>query len=351
MASYTDGAVLVCQQDERFSVVVPNANWRAAELHFNDGGYSIVFTNGIRLTASLGGMLVSIDDRGTVTTPAVTRAWSSARGEGPFTVPAGLPACPAGSWPLSLSTFSGGWLLVCGTATPSPTSLVLYDNGQTIEGSEVTYRSGAYCAQTDGGVICAYWAPALVTREIGSGVVQHSVDHNYFAGRGSGGTGQGTGSYGVDTPTQDAQDQVRYLTQILQRSMVGRASLETAINQVRSCTNVADAVASLGDVVVNREELLDAVAAAPVDAVPNGAALVAKLRLALQRSLDTDRYWLAWAQAQAATNCSDGTSNPNYLRANEMTHGVADAKNDFLTTWNTQIAPRYRAPQFTIGQI
>jgi hypothetical protein len=202
------------------------------------------------------------------------------------------------------------------------------------------------------GTVCAYRSPAVVSVTDPSGkVTQHSADANYFDDHGQGGTGKGNGSYGVDTPDDNGKDQVRYLTQILEKSMAGRTNLQAAVDKVRGCTDVVGAVASFNDVLANRQELLDALDSAPVDAVPNGSALVASLRNALRLSHDSDEVWLQWAMAEQANGCADGEDNPLYQQVRTMNNSVAAAKSDFLAVWNRDIAPTYGARRFKTSQI
>jgi hypothetical protein len=104
-------------------------------------------------------------------------------------------------------------------------------------------------------------------------------------------------------------------------------------------------------VVANRQELLNALDSTPVDAVPDGAALVAKLRTALQLSHDSDLVWVQWAQAQQANGCATGENDPLYQQVTGMNQNVATAKDDFVNSWNSQIAPSYGAPTFKTSQI
>lgn len=349
---YADGAILLCRQGDRYQVVSPgHADWQATELNFTEGGYQVVFGQGTTVRVALGGSIVYVEADGAITTHAATRSWNNAGGDASYPVPSGLKSCPAGSWPISLSTFQGGWLLVCGTSTTQPTSLVFADGTDASEGTSVTYQNGAYCGETARGRVCGYRAPAVVSVESPNGTTQHSATSNYFSGYGQGGAGEGTGSYGVDTPEATAKDQVRYLTQILQKSMAGRSNIDRAVDQVRTCTAVSEAIATMNSVTANREELLAALDSTPVDAVPDGSSLVAKLRHALQLSHDSDQVWVSWATSEQSNGCSEGEDNAYYQQVTVMNLTVAQAKSDFLNDWNSQIAPAYGAPTFTTSQI
>lgn len=350
---YSDGGILLCHADKKYAVVYPaHPDWQAAQLNFTGGGHEVVFTNGARVRVSLGGSVVYTDADGRTTTQTATEAWNNATGEVKVSVPKDLKTCPANSWPISLSTYNGGWLLVCGTNADAPTSMVYNDGSRTSELGSVSYRNGGYCGTGDVGTVCGYRAPAVVSVTDASGkVTQHSVGGNYFDDHGAGGAGQGTGSYGVEAPTDTAKDQVRYLTQILQKSAAGRANLNAAVAQVRSCSDVAGAVTTINGVIANRQELLDALASTPVDAVPNGSGLVAKLRNALDLSLKSDQVWLQWAQAEQSNSCAEGENSATYKQVETMNESVAAAKDAFVAAWNSQIASTYKAPRFATSQI
>jgi hypothetical protein len=350
---YADGAILLCRADQRYVVVFPtHPDWVASELTFTGGGQEVVFTNGTRVRVALGGAVVYTDSGGTVTAQVVTRSWNNVAGEPEFTVPAEVRTCPAGSWPISLSTYQGGWLLVCGTAADAPTSMHFNTGSEVVDLGSVAARNGGYCGTADIGTVCGYRSPAVVSVTDSAGTTsQHSAESNYFDGHGQGGSGRGNGSYGVEAPDDNAKDQVRYLTQILQKSTAGRVSLQSAVDRVRGCTDLTGAVASFHDVLANRQELLDALDSSPVDAVPDGAALVATLRDALRLSHDSDQVWLTWAQAEQASGCAEGENSDLYRQVRAMNHAVAAAKDAFLRRWNSEIAPRYHAPRFRTSQI
>lgn len=349
---YEGGAVLLCRQDQRYAVVMPDhPDWTATELTFSPGGYSVTFGNGARLRSTLGGALIEVVENGQSRFATASETWSDAAGKLGFTAPKDLPNCPAGSWPIALSVLDGGWLLVCGTGPAQPMA-ISYASGGNIRGTDkVTFGNGGYCGDLDETKVCAYHAPALVTERTAGNELQRSVSVDYFSGRGAGGSGKGTGSFGVDAPRDNDKDQVRYLRQILQKSTTGRSNLDAAVNQVRSCTNLAEAITTLRSVTANREELLAALDATPLTAVPDGALLVARLRSALTLSRDSDLVWVQWAESEQASGCAQSMGNPLYAQVTGMNRDVARAKDDFLTLWNKRIAPAYGISTFSRSQI
>ncbi len=349
---YEGGSILLCQQDQKFVVITPDQpKWKATELNFVPGGFQAVFGTDATIWVSLGGSAVTVEERGEQTMRPTTTAWTAARGSTDLRLPSDIRQCPAGSWPISLSTFDGGWLLVCGTAASQPTQLI-FNDGQIIDSEKVSYHSGTYCADTTAGEVCVHRSPALVTIEGDSAEVeQHSVASNYFSGYGEGGAGTGAGSYGVAAPETNAKDQVRYITEILEKSAVDRADLNEAVSQVRACQDLPGAIRTLEGVTDNRNELLEALDSTPVDAIPGGTQLASQLRRALELSRDSDLVWVEWAESEQANGCALGNDNPLYKTVYNMNLDVALAKDAFVDNWNTNIAPQYGAPQFTRPQI
>lgn len=348
---YDDGAILICKNNDTYTVVDPsNPDRKATHLTFTPGGYQIVWHRGPTITVSLGGSIVQSESGGTTTTVTPTRIWNAGQPRPIYIAPQGMKSCPKGTWPLSASTFDGGWLVICGT-NDGPNRLYYTVGETTVESDKVITDGTNYCADTDQGKVCAYHSPAVVSVLDGTKVkIQHAVTGNYFDGAGHGGAGQGTGSYGVNAPKKSAQDQVRYLKEILEKSAKGRASLEGAVNQVRSCTNVSQALATFKSVTANREELLKALDSTPVDQIPGGTTLASQLRHAISLSRDSDRVWEQWA-SENLNGCNNPTASPTYDRVQTMNHQVATAKDTFLNNWNTTIAPTYNVLRFTTSQI
>ncbi|MCL2490780.1 MAG: PQQ-like beta-propeller repeat protein [Propionibacteriaceae bacterium] len=338
---YADGSVLVCSGGSKYSVV-SSQGWKAAKLQWDADGYTITFSNGTLLHAWLGGAFVTVT-KGGATTYIASESWMVSSGTATFQdTPSGVTGCPSGTWPISLSTWDGGWLLVCGTSADAPTSLAYSDGTNQGQGSPVTAVGNGYCADGPSGQVCAYSAPAMVSID----GVQHSVDNNYFSGSGAGGAGQGTGSYGVPAPDATAQAQVQYLVNILNSSATTRASLASPSHDVQTCQNLPDAVTQIQVVAQNRADLMTALDSAPVDHIPNGDQLVAQLRAALQASYDADEAYAAWGQMQQ-TSCS--VQPPQNVTDTNLMAGAT--KDTFCATWNSQIAPTYGVPTFTTEQI
>lgn len=339
---YADGSVLVCSGNGTYSVV-QSAGWRAADLQWVDDGYIVTFSNGAIIQADLGGSLVTVTRRGAQTVYVAGDSWMVSSGASMFTqTPSDIPSCPAGTWPIALSTWQGGWLLVCGTDASDPTSLYYSDGSNTGQSSSVSITGGGYCGQLDNGQACTYAVPALVT----IGDTQHSVSNNYFTGQGAGGSGQGTGAYGVPAPGDTAAQQVQYLLDILERSSATLKQLGPPSTDVRNCRNLDDAIWQIQEVAQGRQDQLSALDSTPVDKIDIGAQLVSELRAALQASYIADESWIDWGQSQQAYGCS---AEPQSVL--DTNHAAGVAKDTFYSTWNAQIAPVYGVRTFKSGDI
>lgn len=307
---------------------------------------------GHEVTISFSGVLLQVTADGTATSRFPAQVWHDGDRAGFAAPPADLTTCPAGSWPLSLSVWEGGWLLICGTAADQPNSLQLAEGATVRQGTEVTSDGSAYCGQVERATVCAYPAPALVSvRDPGGEVTQHSVTENWFAQTGRGGEGEGEGSYGVEAPDATAADQLRYIDEILARSKAARKTLSPAINDVLGCTKLDSAIKRIDAVTANREELLDALESTPVDALPQGPRLVADLQQVLELSRATDQAYADWAREERANGCAGGSSSPAWQRAKAADDAVDGPKNAFVDFWNTEIAPAYGVRELTNSDI
>jgi len=339
---YADGSVLVCSGNGNTSVVT-SMGWRATQIQWKDDGYVITYSNGATVETYLGGSLVVVTQHGASTMYVAGESWMVSSGTADFSYsPTGIASCPAGTWPISLSTWDGGWLLVCGTSSSDPTSLAYSDGQSQGQASSVTIANGGYCGQADVGQVCVYQAPALVT----IAGTQHSVSNNYFTGQGAGGSGQGTGAYNVPAPGASAQQQVQYLLDILKQSTASLQKLGPPSMDIMHCRNLDSSVVLVQEVAQGRQDQLAALDSTPVDKISIGSQLVSELRAALQASYDADEAWIAWGQDQSYYGCS---VEPRSVI--DTNNAAGDAKRVFYATWNSQIAPVYGVQTFKPGDI
>ena len=351
---YDTGSVLVCAGATYAVILTDSAhpNLRATQLSFDPSGTMITCNNGTVIYIGAGGSVVMIDSKGQLTTHAATQAWTPGLGQVSYpTAPDGIASCPTGTWPISLSTWNGGWLLVCGTDLATPTWLGFSDGSQQGTSSDVTATDSSYCATLDAGRVCGYAAPALVTlTPEGGDVKQYSVDSNYFPGSGAGGTGLGTGGYGVDVPTTDSpQEQARYLEQVLQASARARSDLKSVMNHLNNKIATDQDIATLQSVVDARNQQIAVIDGAPVTALPDGQNLLSKLRQALVVSEQTDELYVQWARYIQEGDWENADATIAQWRG--PAHQSDVLKQAFCTQWNRDIAPAYGVSKFSASQI
>lgn len=278
------------------------------------------------------------------------------------TPPSGsLPSCPSGSIQLAYATFPDGWVLVCGINATTPTQWYSSDSAGELSSTSVSYdpTSYRYTAQfSDGTSGWLNHTPGVFGHTSGSGQIltQRSVGQIWFVALDSGSTAPAsapsTGPFGVPLPQATAEDQVRYLSALLQKSAAARKALQPAVIAVRECENGSNGdyssqVSTISSVTDNRKELLSALETAPVDKVPNGTALVSELRTALSYSLRADQAYLAWATAVNNSGCGSGSETEGTKNSKR----AGTAKETFVKHWNAQISGPFSAPTFTRDQL
>jgi len=351
---FDTGSILVCKGDKYQVIVNDSAHPRLVpvKLEFTPSGMTITGKDGTVYRCGAGGSVVIVDAKGKSTTHPASMAWTPGKGQVTYQAPpSDIQPCPAGTWPISLSTWNGGWLLICGVDDKTPTWLGFSDGTTSATATTVTITTtGAYCADTNIGRVCANSAPALVTVTSPNGdVTQYPVTNNFFPTVGAGGDKQGTGAYGVPPPDATAADEARYLEQILLASAQTRADLVVVLGHLNNKQCSASDMATLQSVVASRQQQIDAVNGAPVTHLPNGAALVAKLSQALQVSLQADKLYVQWGQAVQAQDWS--TAGNLASQWQPPAHQSDVLKQEFVDMWNAQIAPTYGVSTFRAEQI
>jgi hypothetical protein len=223
------------------------------------------------------------------------------------------------------------------------------DAGQNTT-DQVRREAGGYCGQVSGLTACTFSAPALVTYagiEADAGQVQRPVGENLFAEAGAGGTGEGTGAYNVPVPEATAEDQVRYLVDILTSSAQTRADLGPVLEDLNHRIAGEAQIAKLTSIADNRHSLIEALESTPVSEVPDGVDLVAMLREALVVSEQADRLYVRWAEI-----LRDGGDDKAIVDEwRPIAAHSEKLKKSFLKKWNTAIATAYDAPQFEADRI
>lgn len=346
-SQWDGGATLICQQIEGAQLagyrVDPDGTSSSQRVEVRPTGFLVEFDDATVELAYDGWVVYDGD-----VARSAERLWSPTYGlrQGPAVVPASLPGCPAGTFPLSLSVWNGGWLLTCGVTAASPTAFRWGDEGGWAEGGALTAADGQWCGEDGDKLrVCVSTAPALVQL----GAEQHSVDANFVPGVGQGGAGKGTGAYGVDAPGDTAEQQVGYLVAILQSSAAARATVGAALAPLNACSVSSGDVTALQGLTHARTELLAALQTTPVDQVPDGARLLELLKSALSLSEQADQGYVDTASQMLGGDCAGGRA------AYHVALAVADqaeaAKQAFVDAWNASIPGRYGVQAFSAGDI
>lgn len=324
----------------------------AEELEFGEDSYRVLLDDSTQLRVALGGLTVQITEGGSTRNASSSRAWSPLQGQVAGFAPEGLPACPSDTWPISLSTFDEGWLMVCGTDS-GPSSMAF--SGETIgsgEASQVEEQEGSYCGTILSQTVCVFQTPSvIVVSDSGGAVLQSSVSDNWFPKAGKGGAGLGSGFFQVPAPAMTAEDQVRYLVDILNESAAARSRLNPAVDNVSRCRDVSSAVDTIAGVTQNRYDLLEALDSTPVDQIEGGFELLSLLRESLETSAAADEAWLAWAESERDNGCAQGSRSSLYKNAQAVNRHVDRPKNGFVNMWNSRIAPEFGVKKFTRAEI
>lgn len=359
-STYPGGHLLLCGGDGHYraDVTLGEKTMGCSALEFSAGGYVLTCGGGTIVRAAAAGAVIQFSVGGTTWTQPAARAWSAASPPGPTstgfgTAPARMPvSCPVDAVPLAISTWQGGWLLICGTDALHATSFAYRTETGQVTGATMTFDNGVYCgSDARGNSVCASATPAVViiTPQNGS-PTQLNATADYFASSGTGGAGKGTGAYGVAAPKATADDEVRYLVQILQKSQQGRAAVGGLVVDLLRCSVSSTEVTTAQSVVSNRQELIDALATTPVDRVPSGARLIAELKQALTVSLQADSQYQAAAQQMASGDCENGMVTAK--AAVDVANTTDALKKTFADDWNATVAGSYTdAPAIDPGKL
>jgi hypothetical protein len=136
------------------------------------------------------------------------------------------------------------------------------------------------------------------------------------------------------TRAQGASSEAAQVNNLLNNSATSRVALQTAVNDIGSCSNVSAAVTAIQNVASQRSTELRDATALQTGALPNGAALKADLLSALNYSLRADRDFLRWGQQQL-TGCTDPAPVTSaYTAGFDASKRAGTAKGEFLRLWN-----------------
>ena len=280
------------------------------------------------------------------------------------TIPDSIPYdCPADTILLAWAELPDGWVLVCGITLDEPTFVAYQPSAK----AKVVFSNGAkqptgadaqasvnwdaktkrYTAELAGGdkLTLDYDLGTLTVRdEADAKTLEQQRTARYIflvigeRVRTVDDTSEGDGAFSVQKPKDTAEDQIRYMIQVLEKAYDGRALVKDALPKLQYCTASAggytDTIAAMKAVRDNRAELLEALDSMPVDKIPEGEALLDDLTEAIRTSHSANVEYVAWAEAANKSGCASLSA------AGQAAAAASDApKERFAARWNRAVAP------------
>ncbi|WP_425245870.1 hypothetical protein [Streptomyces sp. NEAU-NA10] len=156
---------------------------------------------------------------------------------------------------------------------------------------------------------------------------------------------QGSASASADP----AEQQAIALDKLLADSGSSRASVISAVADVKACNNLAQAASDLRDAAKQRNELVTKLSGLAVDRLPDHEALTTALTKAWQASASADNHYAAWADQVAGgkkQSCKKGTARttPQTQAGNRESGTASIQKAQAAKLWN-EIAKKYGLTQ------
>jgi hypothetical protein len=165
---------------------------------------------------------------------------------------------------------------------------------------------------------------------------------------GGGGTGDDNKTVAASAPATGgsasqgagaAEQQAVALDKLLADSGSSRASVISAVAEVKSCGNLAQAATDLRAAAKQRTDLVTKLSGLSVDKLPDHAALTTALTKAWQASASADDHYAAWADQVAGSkkkSCKKGSARTtSETQAGNRASGTASAqKSQAATLWN-----------------
>jgi hypothetical protein len=151
-------------------------------------------------------------------------------------------------------------------------------------------------------------------------------------------------------PAALAQGEATAVNTLLTTGQNSSEALSSAATDAKNCASpqLAADVDQIQAVRDQRQTELDQAQLLNTDDLPNGADLKSNLISALSLSLQSDGYYLTWAQSQAQpATCADGSLPSEEPAADNRAHAPKDA---FLRDWNP-IASQYGLPTRSRSQM
>jgi len=151
-------------------------------------------------------------------------------------------------------------------------------------------------------------------------------------------------------PAASASEQGQ-LTQFLafvRASATARTLVKTAVPQVAACTMTpADGITQLQQAITDRQNVITAMDALSVSAIPDGQSMRTDLGNVLQLSINADRDFIGWMQDPQSTLACPASTAPDtdYHTGLQVSAQAVQAKNDFLAIWNP-LARQFQLPTY-----
>jgi hypothetical protein len=158
------------------------------------------------------------------------------------------------------------------------------------------------------------------------------------------GTGATTGSDASSAGAGEGAGQASAINDLLTASGASRATLGTAISEVRSCDFTADPLSTMDTVNQARTGQVRTAQGLAIGDLPGGENLRDLLVQLLRKSAEADGDYQAWAQRVAGSDCALGAGAAQLTAADTASSAATTLKKTFLTAWNP-IAARYQLPQ------
>jgi hypothetical protein len=201
------GSTLVCQgfsSSVTVVLVTGGTTYTSASGSITPTGYRATFGGGTSVDIGLSGWAAWVRHGNTTTLHPAASGWQlgDARAQNYPALTETVRACPSGTYPLSLSTWNGGWLLTCGETATTITKFVYVDGSTHGSGQAMSTQGEQSCGtDSDGLQICVSASPAVVTfSSEGSTLKQHSADANMSQVRDSAAQGREPAPTGSPIP-------------------------------------------------------------------------------------------------------------------------------------------------------
>ncbi|MFC8347745.1 hypothetical protein [Streptomyces sp. NPDC057280] len=160
---------------------------------------------------------------------------------------------------------------------------------------------------------------------------------------------------GSASPSTDAaKEQAVALDKLLADSGDSRASVISAVGNVKACKDLGQAATDLRDAAGQRNELVTSLSGLSVDQLPHHTELTTALTKAWKASASADNHYAAWADQVAANKkgCKKGQarSTPQTLAGNQASGEATTQKKTAARLWNA-IAKKYGLTERTYTQL